>query len=59
MLPGGMQVLLVTIATIVLDLYIVQERAAQKGDTVAEAAGSLMLFLGSHLWGDCRVQHRP
>ena len=54
MLPAGMQVLLDTTATNVLDLYAFQEKAAQKGDAAAEAAGSFMLFLNS----DCIVDFR-
>ena len=49
-----MQVLLDTTATNVLDLYAFQEKAAQKGDAAAEAAGSFMLFLNS----DCIVDFR-
>ena len=54
MLAAGMQVLLDTTATNVLDLYAFQEKAAQKGDAAAEAAGSFMLFLNS----DCIVDFR-
>ena len=52
--------LLDTTATNVLDLYAFQERAAQKGDAAAEAAGSFMLFLNSDCIVDFRyVVHQP